>query len=373
MTIYPDQIDNTTSLPPAVDNSTPVQAEVVNNLRAAIVAIEQELGPKPSATYGTLAARLGVLENTVGNLQIIELEGDLGHTLETPFVIGIWGRPISSAPPNVGNVLVWNGIAWIPAPQSGGGGGGGFTAGGDLTGTSLLQVVVGLQGRPVSSTAPTTNQVLTWNGTTWIPKGVATSPYSANLNVTPTLTQVGSTVATPPFTASYSGGVGPPVTAVFTDSDGNAPVNVIGTPTAFNSPYSYTKNAYGAVETYTLTTSDGNSTVAPTATTTWTQLVYWGVGPAGGGGAAFIQALGNSQLQLSRNGTFNVTAGPTQKVYYAYRTAYGAATFTVGGFSGGFALDSTTISVTNTDGFTENYTLYESDNVGLGNITVVVT
>jgi hypothetical protein len=102
-------------------------------------------------------------------------------------------------------------------------------------------------------------------------------------------------------------------------------------------------------------------------------LVYWGVAAAGGGGAAFIQALSNSQLQLSRNGTFNVTAGPTQKVYYAYRTAYGAATFTVGGFSGGFALDSSTISVTNTNGFTENYTLYESDNLGLGNITVVVT
>lgn len=372
MTNYPAQIDTSISLPSAVDNLTPVMGSVVNRLRDAILAIETELGIKPSGLYTTVRARLDAIEAGLNSLQIISLAGDLGGTLTNPKVIGIQGRPVSTVPPNLNDVLVWDGIAWVPAPQSGGGGGG-FTAGGDLSGLSTSQRVIGLQGRPVSSTAPTTNQVLTWNGTAWIPKGVATSPYSANLNVTPTLTQVGSTVATPPFTASYSGGVGPPVTAVFTDSDGNAPVDVIATPTAFNSPYSYTKNAYGVVETFTLTTSDGNSTVMPTATTTWTQLVYWGVGPAGGGGAAFIQGLASSQLQLSRNGTFTVNAGPTQKVYYAYRTAYGAATFTVGGFSGGFSADSTTISVTNTNGFTENYTLYESDNLGLGNITVVVT
>src|SRR5579872_1245038 len=43
------------------------------------------------------------------------------------------------------------------------------TMGGDVTGTTAASTVVKLQGNPVSAVAPTTNQVLEWNGTTWIP------------------------------------------------------------------------------------------------------------------------------------------------------------------------------------------------------------
>lgn len=42
-------------------------------------------------------------------------------------------------------------------------GGGGFTAGGDLSGTSTVQTVIGLRGRTISMTAPTNGQVLTWS------------------------------------------------------------------------------------------------------------------------------------------------------------------------------------------------------------------
>jgi hypothetical protein len=41
--------------------------------------------------------------------------------------------------------------------------GGGFTAGGDLSGTSTAQTVIGIQGKAVVNTAPTNGQVLTWN------------------------------------------------------------------------------------------------------------------------------------------------------------------------------------------------------------------
>src|SRR5665213_2039712 len=44
---------------------------------------------------------------------------------------------------------------------------GNFTAGGDLSGSSTSQTVIGLQGRAISSTAPSANQVLTWNGSFW--------------------------------------------------------------------------------------------------------------------------------------------------------------------------------------------------------------
>jgi trimeric autotransporter adhesin len=43
-----------------------------------------------------------------------------------------------------------------------------LTVGGDLTGSLPNPTVVGLQGNAISSTSPTTGQVLTWNGT-WIP------------------------------------------------------------------------------------------------------------------------------------------------------------------------------------------------------------
>lgn len=61
-TEYPVHIDNTSSLPLAVDGVTGVKAESVNRHNEAIVAIETELGEKPSSTYGTVRARLDAIE-----------------------------------------------------------------------------------------------------------------------------------------------------------------------------------------------------------------------------------------------------------------------------------------------------------------------
>ena len=46
--------------------------------------------------------------------------------------------------------------------------------------------------------------------------------------------------------------------------------------------------------------------------------------------------------------------------------------FKVGGFEGGFSKVST-ILFTNIYNFTENYDIYRSDNVNLGDITVVIS
>src|SRR5277367_943735 len=164
VTVYPAQIDTTQSLPTAIDNITPVQGVVFNRLRDAVIAIEAAVGVNPGASYGSLAARLGVFENTLGNLQIIKLQKDIGGTLANPLVVGIQGFPVSNATPQTGNVLLWDGIAWIPTVTNAF-----FVAGGDLSGSGTSQTVVGLLNRPLGITAPLVGQVLEWNGSTWSP------------------------------------------------------------------------------------------------------------------------------------------------------------------------------------------------------------
>lgn len=71
-TRYPYDFDDPTpgdqhGLPTVIDLKTPVRAEVVNRQRDAILAIESELGIKPSGTYTSVRARLDALELGVGD------------------------------------------------------------------------------------------------------------------------------------------------------------------------------------------------------------------------------------------------------------------------------------------------------------------
>jgi hypothetical protein len=61
VTKYPTAVDGNSELPLTTNNVTQVKAEVINNLRGAIVAIERELGIIPSGAYGTVRARLDAL------------------------------------------------------------------------------------------------------------------------------------------------------------------------------------------------------------------------------------------------------------------------------------------------------------------------
>lgn len=81
------------------------------------------------------------------------------------------------AVPAPGEVLTWDGTQWVPAP---GAGGSGIT---ELTqdviagpgSGSQIATVVGLQTRPVSNAAPNVGDVLTWDGTQWVPMSTFTS------------------------------------------------------------------------------------------------------------------------------------------------------------------------------------------------------
>ncbi len=118
-------------------------------------------------------------------------------------------KNVSATLPATGQILKWNGTEWAPAPDDNAGvtySGGigidisgtvinntgdtnasddiniGDAAGGDLGSTFPNPTVDALQGRAVSSTAPTSGQVLKWNGSQWAPgsDNVGSSVWSLN-------------------------------------------------------------------------------------------------------------------------------------------------------------------------------------------------
>jgi len=93
--------------------------------------------------------------------------GDLTGNLPDPYVSGIQGKAVDETAPTQDQFLVFSATQnkWIPTtvPIPG------ATVGGDLSGTLPNPTVVGIQGKAVSATAPTSNQVLVFNGTTWVP------------------------------------------------------------------------------------------------------------------------------------------------------------------------------------------------------------
>jgi hypothetical protein len=162
VTNFPATIDTTSNLPTLIDGITPLSGSVVNRLRDAIIAIETELGIKPSGIYATVKSRLDAIESAISGSGGIPLAGDLGGSVALPMVIGLQGRPVASTAPTVNQVLSWNGVSWSPSNST-------FFPNGDLSGNSGSQTVIGLQGRPLISSAPTTGQTVIWNGTDWGP------------------------------------------------------------------------------------------------------------------------------------------------------------------------------------------------------------
>lgn len=185
MTNYPAAIDDTISLPVSSDLITPINAAVVNGLRTALIAIESALGVNPAAIYSTVSNRLSTLEATVAEIIIsngVSLAGDIGGTMMNPLVIGLQGHSIANVAPTSNQFLVWNSTTnkWTPTTSSSG-----VSLGGDLGGTITSPIVIGLQGRAISSTAPTNNQALVWNtiASQWIPTTITTNPGGSNTQV----------------------------------------------------------------------------------------------------------------------------------------------------------------------------------------------
>ena len=172
MTIYPAQIDTIITLPKALDLITPITGGIFNDLRDAILGIEQALGVNPAGIYGTVANRLTTLENIIiqgGGVAtpVGPAGGDLGNAYPNPSVIGIQGNSISSAQPTDGELLTWvaSHNRWEPKQPIVTSG---FTAGGDLSGTSTNQTVIGIDGHPISITSIQPGDIIVYNGSSLV-------------------------------------------------------------------------------------------------------------------------------------------------------------------------------------------------------------
>lgn len=124
-------------------------------------------------------------------------------------------------------------------------------------------------------------------------------------------------------------------------------------------------------KTYTLkVTDEKDASATKTTSITFLNGVYWGAKAAPSNyDSTFILGLSKA-LQGSKGKTFTATAGAGQYLYYCVPTRYGAVTFNVGGFDGGFSKVAT-IEFTNASGYKENYDIYKSDNENLGTQTVI--
>ncbi len=136
-----------------------------------VIGIQGNAFSNGSPTQGQFVVALGPAEYGPTNIT-----GDIVASGVTPgllTVAGLQGNPISSIAPTLDQVLGWNGSAWtatgLPAfptslPPDG-------PAGGDLSGTYPNPTVSALQGFAVSSSTPNDGYVLTWdiNNSYWTP------------------------------------------------------------------------------------------------------------------------------------------------------------------------------------------------------------
>ena len=116
-----------------------------------------------------------------------------------------------------------------------------------------------------------------------------------------------------------------------------------------------------------------NATSSKNTKLTFANKIYYGVAAAPSTiNDTFLLGLVNKVLATSRAKTFTVNAGSNQYIWYAVPSLFGVCSFKVGGFEGGFTKVST-FNHTNASGGKTNYDVYRSDNINLGENTVIVS
>lgn len=231
-------------------------------------------------------------------------------------------------------------------------------------------------------TAPTIGQV--------IPTGTPEEVFKALFSQTqpPTATLSGGTVyelttSNKTHNLSFSYGRQANTATISTAVINPGSLNVYSTQPAQPGTVSGTQSVTTTANTnttYTLTvTTSETPAKTTTATTTDTFLPgrYWGRSSIStpSNGVILAVAGGDKQLNGSKaNSGFTVTASGSNYVFYAYPSSLGDLTsLTVGGFASLPAFTKTVISLTNVEGFTQNYNVYTSNNTFSANTPAIVT
>lgn len=127
---------------------------------------------------------------------------------------------------------------------------------------------------------------------------------------------------------------------------------------------------YNLYTTFSLAANDGKTNVSRNVAINFYNGRYHGVSSATTYDSAFVKTL-TKVLTESRGTTFTVNCGVGQHIFFCIPSRFGTPTFTVGGFSGGFAKVDT-IQFVNNFNYVESYDIWKSTNSNLGNTTVVV-
>lgn len=162
------------------------------------------------------------------------------------------------------------------------------------------------------------------------------------------------------------------------ESDGGTGFLFNGVSCAFSgSSYVSVTNSAGYTENYKVYTSNlsnlgGPYNLVTTTSVASTNYIYYGVTTTlSGYTEGDIEGLGTSVASNTKGRTITPTVGVGQYVLYCLPVRLGTVTFTVDGFTGGFQSPET-VSVTNVNGWIENYYVYRSTNSNLGSPVIVV-
>jgi hypothetical protein len=231
-----------------------------------------------------------------------------------------------------------------------------------------------------TSSAPTTNQVLMWNGTNWVPAAYnatftfAIASFSDGLS-SPFLMGTASTtwkaIGAVSFTATYTNG---PATSAhveqLTEWTGVLVVDPVLGPETNTEVINYP--AAPGDRTFTLHALKGAESDTQSHTFAFYNYIFYGVSTkASSYLESDVEGLATSTISNTKGRTVIITATTGEYILYCLPVRLGTVTFTVGGFEGGFESPET-VSVTNSASFTEDYYVYRSTNSGLGSTTIVV-
>lgn len=191
--------------------------------------------------------------------------------------------------------------------------------------------------------------------------------------VSPTVKEIGDSAINPSFTAAYVRSV-----AIATLDDGGGPVLLTLPATSFIKAATYMKTGVNASQSFVLAASEaGGSLTTASCAIAWRPLVFFGVAVVPGVyDEAFIEGLASNALAPSRQRVIPYNAPAGQKLYYCYPDSYGGVPTNfidvATGFAAGFSKVAT-VSVTNSFGVTVTYAIWESDQTGLGSVSIRVT